>query len=221
MKTQKSRTRILVVDDHPIATRGICMVIDAEDDMEVCGTATSPTEAMRRFETLEPDMAVIDLRLGEQSGLDLVRDILARDKHFPTLLFSMYDEHLYAERAIHAGARGYVMKQEAASTIVEAIRTVRDGRIYLRQELTRDWLKNEPGGSHPYSTAELSRLSDRELQVLQSLGGGKSRKEIAAEISVSVKTLDGYRRNIIRKLELRNVSELAQLAARLTDTGLL
>jgi len=219
MKTEEEKTRILVVDDHPIATRGICMVIAGEDDMEVCGTATTPGEAMRQFNKLKPDMAVVDLRLGEQSGLDLVRDLLAQDKGFPALLFSMYDDHLYAERAIRAGARGYIMKQEAAITIVEAIRTVRDGGIYLRQELARHVLDHGLSGPNPYSTGRLSKLTNRELQVLQAMGDGMSRKELAAEINVSVKTIDGYRRSMAQKLELRNVTELAQAAARLDETG--
>jgi DNA-binding NarL/FixJ family response regulator len=219
MTAQEKKTRVLIVDDHPIATRGICMVIDAEDDMEVCGTAATSTAAMAQFNKLKPDMAVIDLRLGEQSGLDLVRDLLARNKGFPTLLFSMYDDRLYAERAIRAGARGYVMKQEAATTIVEAIRTVRDGGVYLRQELAGYALNRGDHGPHPYSTSQLSKLTDRELQVLQALGDGKGRKEIAAEINVSVKTVDGYRRSMMHKLELRDVTELAQVAARLDETG--
>jgi DNA-binding NarL/FixJ family response regulator len=219
MKAQGKKTRILVVDDHPIATRGICMVIAGEDDMEVCGTATTPAEAIRQYNKLKPDMAILDLRLGEQSGIDLVRDLLAQDKSFPTLLFSMYDDHLYAERAIRAGARGYVMKHETATTVVEAIRTVRDGNIYMRKELARQALDHGAGGPTPYSTAQLAKLTDRELQVLQAIGDGRNRKEVAAEINVSVKTLDGYRRSMVQKLELRDVTELAQLATRLSETG--
>ena len=217
MNVKAEKTRVLVVDDHPIARRGICMVIEGEADMEVCGTAPSPAEAMRLFNELTPHIAVIDLRLGEQSGLDLVRDFLAQDKEF--LVFSMYDDHLYAERAIRAGARGYVMKHESAATIVEAIRTVCDGGVYLRKGLTPHVIDRGNSDARPYSTEQLSKLSDRELQVLQAMGDGKSRKEIAAEISVSVKTLDGYRRSMVRKLELRDVTELAQVAARLDETG--
>ncbi len=219
MKTQNGKTRILVVDDHPVATRGVCMIIDAEDDMEVCGTATTIAEAMRQYNKLKPDMAVIDLRLGEQSGLDLVRALLVQDRRFPTLLFSMYDDHLFAERAIRAGARGYVMKQEPAATIIAAIRTVRDGGIHVRKGLAREALDQGVEGVPPHSTAQLSKLTDRELQVLQAIGNGKSRKEIAADINVSVKTLDGYRRSMGHKLEVRDVTELAQLAVQLAETG--
>lgn len=209
-----------MVDDHPVATRGICTVIDSEADMEVCGTAATAADAMRLFNRLKPDIALVDLRLGEQSGLDLVRDMLVQDRHFPALLFSMYEDRLYAERAIRAGARGYIMKQEAASTIITAIRTVRDGGVYVRKELIPRILKHgQNAAATPNASPDISTLTDRELQVLQAMGGGTGRKEMAADINVSVKTIDGYRRSMVRKLGLRSVTELAQFAARLDEFG--
>ncbi len=217
--TEKQATRILVVDDHPVSSRGLTLMIEVEPDMEVCGQASTPSEAVRRFKELKPDMAIVDLRLGQLSGLDLVHDLQKHQSGFPVLVFSMYEDTLYAERAIRAHARGYVMKQEPSDTVIAAIRTVRDGRIYLREGLAprilgRILKRNSRPGDSP-----LDALNDRELQVLQSMGDGKSCKEIADELHLSVKTVDGYRASMFHKLDLRNSTELAQFATRYSETG--
>jgi DNA-binding NarL/FixJ family response regulator len=219
MDVQKQVTRVLVVDDHPVSMRGICMIIDGEPDMEVCAMATSPAEAMRLFVKRTPDLAVVDLRLGELSGLDLVRDLLAQRPGFPMLVFSMHDDILYAERAIRAGARGYVMKHEPPDVVLTAIRSIREGRLHLREGLAPRILSRVLVDKAAPPRDPLDALTDRELQVFQAMADGKGRKEIADEIHVSVKTLDGYRRHMIHKLDLRTVTQLAQLAARYDETG--
>ena len=219
MDVQEQVTRVLVVDDHPVSMRGICMIIDGELDMEVCAMATSPTEAMRVFIKHKPDLAVVDLRLGERSGLDLVRDLLTQRPGFPMLVFSMHNDTLYAERAIRAGARGYVMKHEPPDVMLTAIRSIREGHLHLREGLAPRILSRVLVDQAAPPGDPLDALTDRELQVFQAMADGKGRKEIADDIHVSVKTLDGYRRTMIHKLDLHTVTQLAQLAARYDETG--
>lgn len=219
MAETDSMTRILVVDDHPIAMRGICMVIDGEADMTVCAAAGTSAEALRLLQETEPDMAIVDLRLGEQSGLDLVRDLLTHRRELPILVYSMYDDELYAERAIRAGARGYLMKHEPPADVVAAIRTVRNGSICLRKGLALRILGRILQNPEQAGTPSLATLTDRELQVFQAVAAGKSREEIAQGIHLSAKTIDGYRRSITRKLNLRDVTELSQFATRFMESG--
>ncbi|MBT3296364.1 MAG: response regulator transcription factor [Verrucomicrobia bacterium] len=219
MDVQEQVTRILVVDDHPVSMRGICAIIDGEPDMEVCAMATSPAEAMRLFIKRTPDLAVVDLRLGDLSGLDLVRDLLIQQPGFPMLVFSMYEDTLYAERAIRAGARGYVMKHEPPDVVLAAIRSIHEGRLHLREGLAPQILSRVLVDKASPPKDPLTALTDRELQVFHAMADGQGRKEIADDIHVSVKTLDGYRRNMVNKLGLSTATQLAQLAARYDETG--
>lgn len=195
------------------------MVLKVEPDLDVCGTATTLGDALCLFKTFEPDMAIVDQQLGGHSGLDLVHDLLAEDRRFPILMYSMHEEAHYAERAIRAGARGYASKQEDASRLIAAIRTIRNGGVYLSKRLAQQSLRDRTQAVSAVDASDLSNLTNQELQVMQLMGHDVTRGEIASQMSVSVKTLDGYRRNIVRKLGLRDVTHLAQWAARLDERG--
>jgi DNA-binding NarL/FixJ family response regulator len=211
--TDRDTRTVFQVDDHAIVRRGLKAVLERENGLSVCGYAESAPEALRRMSELQPDLAVVDISLPGRSGLDLVEDICGRIPSADVLVLSVHDEFLYAERALRAGASGYVMKSESVETIVEAVRTVLAGQMYVSDDVSnhmmRRFLRGEDSGQ---STVEA--LSDRELEVFERIGKGMSTREIAADLCLSVKTIETYREQIKRKLELDNVTELLQHAFR-------
>lgn len=206
-------TRILIVDDHPIVREGFAALLSREPDCEVCGEAADANEALRQVERQRPDVVLVDLSLGEADGLELVRRIHTRNEGMPIVVCSMHGEAQYAERALHAGALGYVNKDEATRTIVAAIRRVRDGKIYLSETMT-DRLTHrfvgQPPGASPVSP---DMLSNRELQIFRSIGHGQTTSEIASNLHISMKTVDTHRQRIKNKLRLKNATQLACAAA--------
>lgn len=209
-----NETRILLVDDHPVVRKGLAAVINEQADLHVCAQAGTYDEALEALRSHRPDVALVDLRLEEGSGLNLIGEMLAVTPELAALVFSMHDDKQFAERAIRAGARGYVMKQEPTETLLEAIRQVRDGEIYLRPDLAPHVMERLIADGGNMQLTELDRLSDREVEVLQLMAEGMNRREIAEEMGLSVKTIESYRENMKKKLELRDTVQLAQYAVR-------
>jgi len=204
--------RVFLVDDHPIVLDGISRLIDRESDLEVCGTATCADEAYEPIKRLAPDVGVIDLGLGESNGMDLVRLLNDADLDVRLLVLSMYDEQLYAERAIQAGALGYIMKEEVSHRILAAVRRVAEGKHYLSEAMTESILERSAGGSPQHAAGTLTSLSNRELETLRLIGLAKSSKEIAEQMNLSVKTVENYKDRLKKKLGLRKAQDLARYA---------
>lgn len=206
--------RVLLVDDHPLVRQGMRTLIDATPDLRVCAEATDRTEALAAVARHTPHVALVDLSLQEGSGLDLLKELSTRHPELPLLVVSMQDEALYAERALRAGAKGYVGKHESGQTLLAAIKTVLKGGIHLSPDASTRLLRAlTPGPRQTEQPASLiERLSDRELVVFELIGRGRRTGEIARELHVSVKTVDAYRAHIKRKLGLRSGVELVQHA---------
>ena len=212
------RSKVLIVDDHPILRHGIAQMVAREDDMLVCGEAGSVPEALAFIASNPVDLAIVDLSLDDRSGMELIRTVRQRYPQVRCLVLSMHDENLHAERALRAGASGYVMKQEATRKIIAALRRVRDGHIYLSDALGSQLLQRLAGTPATPATATgapvqpLLALSDRELEVLRLIGKGMKTGDIARTLNRSVHTVEAHRANIKRKLALKTAGELAQYA---------
>jgi len=216
--TPAARSNVLIVDDHPILRHGIAQMVSREDDMRVCGEAGSVPEALAFIAAHPVDLAVVDLSLDDRSGMELIRTVHQRHPQVRCLVLSMHDEKLHAERALRAGASGYVMKQEATRKIIAALRRVRDGHIYLSDALGSQMLQRLAGaatGATPDAAGTANAtgaLSDRELEVLRLIGKGMKTGDIARTLNRSVHTVEAHRANIKRKLALKSAGELAQYA---------
>ena len=206
-----SRTRVFVVDDHPIVRQGLAQLINQEADLIVCGEAGDSVEALQMMASLKPDIVIADVSLRGGDGIELVKNIRMQDPDLPVLVLSMHDETLYAERALRAGARGYIMKQEPPEQVMVALRQVRSREIYLSESMGKRMLQQIVGGSHP-AGSPIERLSDRELEVFRLIGQGHGTRQIAEELHVSVKTVESYRAHIKEKMLIGNAYELVQHA---------
>ena len=206
------KLRILIVDDHPVVRQGLKLLINQEPDLMVCGEAEDPRKALAAIQEQQPDFAIIDLSLAHSSGIDLIKNIKLRCPNLPILVLSMHDESLYAERALRAGARGYIMKQEAPEKVITAIRQVLQGSIYVSDKMGAKMLHSYIDRPKTTITSSVELLSDRELEVFQLLGKGLGTRQIAEKLNISVKTVEAYRANIKEKLNLKSSSELVQHA---------
>jgi DNA-binding NarL/FixJ family response regulator len=200
------KRRILIVDDHPIVRQGMRLMINAEPDLEVCGEAETEAEAREKIRKLSPDAAIVDLSLEVGDGFNVVRDIRAHTPSTRVLVLSMHDESIYAERLISEGAAGYIMKQAATDQLITALRTVLKGENYMSESM-RERLSQ--GGRRPQGREV---LSSRELQVLHLIGQGVGSREMAQNLSVSVKTIESHRAAVKRKLKLATNAQLVQYA---------
>jgi DNA-binding NarL/FixJ family response regulator len=205
------KARVLVVEDHPIVRLGLCQLINAEPDLEACGEAAGAQEALERLEECSPDAAVVDVALNGRNGIELVKDLKARRRDLPVLVLSMYDESLYAERALRAGAMGYVMKEEAASQVLAALRRVLNGHVYLSDRLSSTMVRRVLDGTAA-GGSPLEQLSDRELEVFQLIARGLPMREIARRLHRSVKTVETHREHLKAKLGLKSSGELLRYA---------
>ena len=203
---------MVIVEDHPLFRERLAHLINKELDMQVCGEADNIRQAMEIIQALQPDAAVVDITLKGSSGLELIKDLKAQSINLPVLVLSMHDESLYAERVIRAGAKGYITKDEASEKVMSAIRKVVAGEIYLSDNMTARVLKNLSGKAAAYGSP-LERLTDRELEVFQLIGKGKTAKEIAEILNLGLTTIDTYRARIKEKLNLKNATELVHEAA--------
>lgn len=205
-------TRILIVDDHPLVRAGFAQLIGDCPDLEVCGEAADMADALKQVDATAPDLAIIDLSLSGGSGLDLIEHIKARNKNILMLVASMHDETLYAERVLAAGARGYINKQEAQESIIQAIRQVLSGKVYLSQHMTDRLLSGMVDANR--EKRALDRLSNRELQVFELIGQGVAASQMAEQLNRSVKTIETHQAHIKKKLGLGSAHELTQRAIR-------
>lgn len=208
-----ARARILIVDDHPVVRQGLALLIDQQDDLSVCGEAEDASHALSAIEALKPDLALVDVSLKGTDGIDLTKDIKTRFPSLPVLVLSMLDESFYAERALRAGARGYVMKQEATDKILTAIRRVLSGEVFVSERMVNRLLSKMAGDTETNAESPVALLSDRELTVFQLIGRGYSTSRIAEELHLSVKTVETHRAHIKEKLHLSDAADLARCAA--------
>ncbi|MFV0439525.1 MAG: response regulator [Desulfopila sp.] len=216
MAAQK-KYRILIVDDHPVFCFGMTELINKEEDLEVCGSVELMKKTTGAIDTLHPDLVIIDISLKDGDGIELVHELKKHYEGLPLLVLSMYDESLYAERALLAGASGYIMKQEAIAQVVEAIRKVLGGDVYASHSVKEKVFKrltSQPAGD---STSPLDILTNRELEVLRLIGEGYSTKEIAQRLHLSIKTIGTYRENLKEKLKLKHFTELVKFAVHWSD----
>ena len=213
-KTLGNKTRILIVDDHPIVRQGLAELVNHEDDLEVCGQAEDSHEALRAIRELNPNLVVVDISLKETSGLELIKDIHSQQPDLLVLALSMHDETLYAERALRAGAMGYIMKQEATENVIAAIRKILGGEIYVSDRMASRMVRKLVAGRGEPTASPVDCLSDRELEVFHLIGKGHGTRQISERLHLSVKTIETYRAHIKDKLNLADAAELLQYAIR-------
>jgi len=212
-----SRKRILLVDDHPLMREGIALWIQRSPELEVCGQASSAQEAIGLVGKLKPELVVTDISLNGRNGLELIKDLQSYDPELPILVVSMHDEMHYAERALRAGARGYIMKEAGGEKLIEAIETVMGGHVYVSPKMSASIVENLSVRKPRGSNAPLLQLSDREFEVFELTGLGLTTHDIAQRLGLSTKTVDVHRRNIREKLQISDVTGLIRHAVRWTE----
>jgi DNA-binding NarL/FixJ family response regulator len=200
------------VDDHPIVRQGLALMLNREADLVVCGEAEDANGAMLVMTSAHPDVLILDISLNGPDGLDLLKTIRTTHPTLPVLILSMHDESIYAERALRAGANGYIMKQEATEKVLVAVRRILTGEIYVSDRVANKLLKHYITGSGSLRNSSIADLSDRELEVFRLIGEGHSTRQIAEELHISVKTVESYQAHIKEKLSLRSSRELMQHA---------
>lgn len=206
------RIRVVTVDDHPAIREALADTIEGKLDLELCGQASNGEEAFDLVDAEEPDVAVLDISLGDAHGLDLLQNLKAQHPNLHVVVFSMYDENTFAERAVRAGASGYVMKSESTERVIEAIREAAQGEIYLSRRMASRILSKVAQGGNSGPGFAVDQLTDREMSVFQMLGEGVSIEDIADQLSLSRKTVETYRRRAKEKLGFDTVAELLQYA---------
>src|SRR6266581_8694206 len=211
-QAKDNRTRILLVDDHAVVRYGIAQLINRERDLVVCGEEEEASKALSTISSINPDLVIADISLKESSGLELMRNIKAQCPKLPVLVVSAHDENIYAEIAFRAGALGYLMKDQALERILTAIRRVLSGAIYVSDALGARMLQQQVRGHTDVNQSPVQGLSDREMEVFQLIGQWKKTREIAEELHLSIKTIEYYREQIKRKLNLKSASELTHYA---------
>jgi DNA-binding NarL/FixJ family response regulator len=211
MRNRSGKFRVLLVDDHPLVRRGVADVIAHEGDLEICGEAADVAEAMREVERTQPDLVLVDLALKSGHGLELIEKLKARNPKVKTLVSSMHDETLFAERVLQAGAMGYITKQEPPEMLVRAVRQVLRGEVYLSPRMTSRLLHRVAGGS-PLREDPIQGLSNREIEVYEMIGQGLTVQQIAVRLHLSPKTVETHREKIKQKLSLKSSAELGRRA---------
>ena len=207
-KTDAVKSRVFIVDDHTMFREGLRQLIERESSVVVCGDAPDATEALSGIRTSKPDVVIVDISLAGASGIDLIKDIRAEFEELPVLVVSMHDESLYAERALRAGAMGYVMKHEPAKTVKAAIQKVLGGDMYLSEKMSNSVINRLMRGQTEKPKSPIEMLSDRELEVFRLLGQGKGVRKIAEELSVTIPTINSFRNRIKEKLGLKSSTEV-------------
>jgi DNA-binding NarL/FixJ family response regulator len=206
------KSRVLVVDDHPIVRQGLTLLINRESDLTVCGEAEDAHTAMQSLTSTRPDILVVDISLNGPDGLDLLKNVRSRHPELPVLILSMHDESIYAERALRAGAQGYIMKQEATEKVLVALRRILSREVYVSERIANRMLHRYIGNPSASKPSSIADLTDRELEVFRLIGEGHSTRQIAEELHISVKTVESYQSHIKEKLSLRSARELVQHA---------
>lgn len=204
--------KIYIVEDHPVMRRGYAYLVDAEMDLEICGETGNALDALEEIPEVEPDLVIVDLTLEGMGGLELIKRLQAKHPELPILVVSMHDESLYADRALQAGARGYIMKSEVEAEVVKAIRRILEGGVFLSDELSTKILLQYTGADLGEDLSPMEQLSDRELEVFEYMGRGFTTREIAEKLVLSPKTIDSYRARVKDKLSIESNAELMRRA---------
>ena len=216
--TQSSRKGILLVDDHSFMRAGLAQLIDRQPDMKVCGEAGDPAEAIQQLAKTKPDLVLTDLTMPGRSGLEFIKDLYAVNPATPVLVISMHDESVYAERVLRAGARGYIMKGAGGENLLIALRQILRGEVYVSPQMSARILEGLSGGKPRGSSSPIEKLTDREFEIFQLIGQGKSTRDIAAQLHLSPKTVDVHRTHLREKLELKDTTALIRHAVRWVET---
>jgi DNA-binding NarL/FixJ family response regulator len=203
---------VFVVDDHPIVRQGLTLLINQEADLAVCGEAEEMHSALPAIQSARPDILIVDISLNGPDGLELLKNVRITSPRLPVLILSMHDESIYAERALRAGANGYIMKQEATEKVLVALRRILSGEIYVSDRIANSMLRHYVRGANPSEHSSVSDLTDRELEVFRLIGEGHGTRQIAETLHLSVKTVESYQAHIKEKLSLRSARELVQHA---------
>jgi len=211
-KSKHRKHKVFIVDDHPLMREGLARLLNLQPDLHVCGEASSGHQALKSIPVQKPDIVILDITLAGSNGMDLIKDMKLRSLKSLILVLSMHDESLYAERALRAGAKGYIMKQEASKEVLKAIHRILAGEIYLSEKMSAKMLHKLAAGKSEEKTLPEGALSDRELQVFQFIGQGRGTRQIAEELHISAKTVESYRAHIKVKMNLKNAHELTQHA---------
>jgi DNA-binding NarL/FixJ family response regulator len=211
-ESDRIRRKVFLVDDHAVVRNGLAELLNQSPDLSVVGEAATAEEALEKIESKEPEIAVIDLTLGDMSGLELIKHLKSRFPMLPVLVLSMHDESFYAERCLRAGARGYIMKNEAIEQVEIALRQILDGKVYLSQRMSDQFLLAVARGDAAKIGSPVNQLSDRELEVFECIGRGLGASEIARKLHLSVKTIESYQAKLKEKLHLKDSSQLFQHA---------
>lgn len=208
------KRKVFLVDDHPLVREWLTNLINQQADLTVCGEAESRPQAIQRIAELKPDVAIVDIALKGSSGLELIKDITEICPGLSVLVLSMHDESHYAERALRAGARGYIMKRENTRNVIVAIRRIIEGQLYLSNAIATTMAARLVGAEPPGASSPIEQLSDRELEVFQMLGQGRGTRQISQDLGLSLKTVQAYCARIKEKLNLKSASELLREALR-------
>jgi len=218
VKKPAAKKRLLIVDDHPMMRQGLAQLINNEPDLTVTWEADNAAQALEAVSHNQPDLILADISLPDKNGLELIKDIHALYSGALILVVSMHDESLYAERVLRAGGRGYIMKQEGGKKLMEAIRQVLDGKIYVSDKISAKILEIFSGRRTETGGSPMGRLSDREFEVFSLIGEGKGTRDIAAKLHLSVKTVEVHRANIKAKLQLKTATDLVRAALRWSES---
>jgi DNA-binding NarL/FixJ family response regulator len=213
------KQKVFLVDDHPIVRQGLAQLIESEPDLVVVGQADDAYSAIKAMKAAAPDIALVDISLKEADGIELVKELQAQGVTFPILILSMHDESVYAERALRAGAKGYVMKQEPPATLLAAIRQVLGGEIYVSPKMGATLLRRMVGGKQPAAMSPIERLTDRELEVFRLIADGNSVRDIAEKLCLSTKTIEAHREHIKEKLNIKSSAALLRFAVLNSSEG--
>ncbi len=208
--------KILIVDDHPLVREGLIGLLTAQSDFQVCGEAAGLAEARQALAATRPDVVIVDLTLRDGHGIELIKEIKAHGERPYVLVLSMHDESLFAERALRAGAVGYLSKHEAPRTIIQAVRTILSGKLYVSQRLTEQMVHRAFTSGKDLQRSPMDQLTDREMEVFQLIGQGLTIRQIASKLELSPKTVETHREHIKEKLDLKNTTELTKHAVQWT-----
>lgn len=216
-RTVTGKSRVFIVDDHPLVREGLTNLINAQDDVMVCGEAKDSSEAIDGIANERPEVAVIDISLANESGLELIKDLVRQFPQVALIVLSMHDEALYAERALRAGARGYVMKHETSKSVLASIRQVLGGGLYVSERIANRIALRLTSSRRPVASSPVERLSDRELEIFRLLGQGRSPSEIARDLNLSLKTVQAYCARAKEKFGITSLTELLRAAIQWDD----
>ncbi len=208
----EQKSKVFLVDDHPLVREWLSQLIQRETDLMVCGEAEDTQDAVAKIGDTKPDVVIADISLKTTHGLELVKDLQAQFPKLPVLVLSMHDESLYAERVLRAGAMGYITKQESTRKVLQAIRQVLGGQIYVSEKMAARMVHKLVAGRQQEHTSPVERLTDRELEVFQLIGKGQGTRKIAEELHLGIKTVESYRARIKDKLKLEDGTQLLQQA---------